>query len=197
MVKLKNNKYLFLITLGFFFLGLFNIIFGALGIICMSIPLVLLFKNRKKTWCQGYCPRANMFTRFFQGRSLGKIVPKWFTKGNAKWFVFGYFGINLSIIVISTIMVLSGRIEPMEQLRFTLALPIPWEIPQFLNFGQLPSWLVHLGYRFYSMMITTTALGLLLGWVYTPRTWCTICPINTISDVSLKGIKEKTPNKAA
>ena len=162
----------------------------------MTIPLVLLFKDRKKTWCQGLCPRANLFTTLYKGRALGKPIPKWFTKGNLKWFVLGYFGVNMFVMIMSTIMVARGRVEAMEQLRFFVALPIPWDLPQVISLSP-PSWLVHLGYRFYSMMLTTTIAGLVLGYVYTPRTWCTICPINTISDASLKGMKKDKSNVAA
>ncbi|WP_422678833.1 4Fe-4S binding protein [Clostridium thermosuccinogenes] len=47
-------------------------------------------------------------------------------------------------------------------------------------------WAVHLSFRVYSMMLTTTIFGLLLAWIFKPRTWCTVCPINTASDVLLK-----------
>ncbi|KAB3532846.1 4Fe-4S binding protein [Alkaliphilus serpentinus] len=189
MKKIKTN-YLFIITIVFFALGFVNILFGILGFLCMLIPIVLLIKDRKKTWCQRYCPRANLFTTLFQGRSLtGKAAPKWLTKGKVKWFVLAYFGMNLLILTMSTIMVFRGRVEPMEYLRLTIAFRLPWDVPQLISAGPAANWALHLAYRFYSMMLTTTITGLILGWVYLPRTWCTICPINTISDVSLKNMK--------
>jgi len=159
----------------------------------MILPIVLLFRDRKKTWCQGYCPRASLFTTLFQGRSItGKPAPKWITKGKTKWFVLAYFGINLLLLTMSTIMVFKGRVEPMEYLRFTIAFRIPWEVPQLLSVGPVANWALHLSYRVYSMMLTTTIMGLVLGWIYLPRTWCTICPINTISDLSLNNMKQKS-----
>jgi len=190
MKKTKTN-YLFIITIVFFFLGFFNIIFGVLGFLCMTLPFILLLKDRKKTWCQSYCPRISFFTVLFQGRSLtGKAAPKWLTKGKIKWFVLGFFVINLFMLTMSTIMVFRGRVEPMEYLRFAIAFRIPWEVPQLLSTGTAANWALHLSYRIYSMMFTTTIVGLILGWVYLPRTWCTICPINTIFDVSLKNMKQ-------
>lgn len=56
--NLKNNKYLFIINLLYFALGFINIHFALLGLICMILPLYLLVKTKKKTYCQGYCPRA-------------------------------------------------------------------------------------------------------------------------------------------
>jgi len=61
LTNLKNHKYLFVITLLYFALGFVNIHFALLGFVCMFVPLILLFKNKKKTWCQGYCPRAGLF----------------------------------------------------------------------------------------------------------------------------------------
>lgn len=194
---MKNNwtNKLYIVTIIFFALGFFNIIFGWLGFICMVTPFILLARDKKKTWCQNYCPRASLFTVMFKGRSLtGKAGPKWLTRGSGKWIILVYFTINLFILTMSTIMVFRGRIDAMERIRFMLAFQLPWNIPQFLSVGFAPEWSVHLSFRIYSMMFTTTVLGLILGWVYTPRTWCTICPINTISDISLK--KTKLSNKA-
>jgi hypothetical protein len=153
----------------------------------MTIPFILLAKDKKKTWCQSYCPRANLFTVLFQGRSLtGKAAPKWLTGKKTKKVVLIYFSINLFILFMSTMMVLRGRMDAMEKVRFMIAFQFPWNIPQLLEVGNVPQWVVHMGFRVYSMMFTTTVIGLILGWVYKPRTWCAICPVNTISDIALK-----------
>lgn len=183
---------MYVVTILFFTLGFFNIIFAWLGFICMILPFVLLAKDKKKTWCQKYCPRASLFKVLFQGRSFtGKTGPNWLIKGKAKWIILGYFIINLFILTMSTVMVYNGRREPLEKIRFLLAFQLPWNIPQFLNLGYTPDWILHLSFRIYSMMFTTTVIGLLLSWIFRPRTWCVICPINTISDIGLKKIKHK------
>ncbi len=51
---MKNNKYLFIITISHFILGIINIHFALLGFVCMGLPIFFLFKDKKKTWCQGY-----------------------------------------------------------------------------------------------------------------------------------------------
>ncbi|MBC8079947.1 MAG: 4Fe-4S binding protein, partial [Gorillibacterium sp.] len=117
----------------------------------------------------------------------------WLTRGKAKWFVLVYFMLNLFVFTMSTSMVVTGRRAPIEKVRFLLAFQLPWNMPQLLNFGHFPDWAVHLSFRMYSMMLTTTVLGLLLAWIFKPRTWCTICPINTVSDLALrKGKKSKS-----
>ncbi|MFA9463151.1 MAG: hypothetical protein ACERKN_02555 [Velocimicrobium sp.] len=97
-----------------------------------------------------------------------------------------YFGISLFFILMSTLGVVKGMKPAMEYLRFFILFPLPFEMPQLLDIINLSPWLTHLSYRIYSMMMTTTILGLLLAMFYKPRTWCAICPISTISDTLLK-----------
>ena len=188
---MRNNKYLFLITLSFFALGFINIHFSLLGFICMALPFILLFRDKRKTWCQGYCPRASLYT------TCGKLTPKhshktpiFFIKGNMKWIMLSYFGVSLLFILMSTLKVASGSMSSMNYLRFLLVISFGKEMPQLVNFSNIAPWITHLSYRFYSMMMTTTFLGFILGLIYKPRTWCTICPIATVSDVYLKQNKK-------
>lgn len=184
---MRNHKLLFLFTISFFVLGFVNIHFALFGMICMTLPIILLLKNRKKAWCQGYCPRASLYT------NCGKLkwwnsrkTPLLFVKGKMKWIMLAYFGLSLTFIILSTLGVARGYRPAMEHLRFLIIIPIPVKFPQILDIINISPWLTHLSYRFYSMMMTTTILGLLLAFVYKPRTWCTICPIGTVSDVILK-----------
>ncbi|MCX7746195.1 MAG: hypothetical protein N2645_04790 [Clostridia bacterium] len=194
MVQKRRSwkNYLYVVTILFFTLGFFNIIFAWLGFACLTLPFILLAKNKRKTWCQGYCPRASLFGVLFHNRSLtGKGGPNWLVRGKAKWFVLIYFLFNLFVLTMSTLMVFMGRREPVESIRFLIAFTLPWDMPQFLNLGIFPDWTMHLSFRMYSMMFTTTVLGLLLAWIFKPRTWCTVCPVNTVSNLIL----DKTRNE--
>lgn len=189
------TKFLFAVTLAYFALGFVNIHFAVLGLICMTVPLVLLFKNTKKTWCQGVCPRASLFS------SCGKITksfsyktPKFFVKGNMKWIVLSYFVVSLLFIAVSTVKVAGGSAASMEYLRFLMIFPIKAALPQLIEFSGIAPWITHFAYRFYSMMMTTTVLGLIFALVYRPRTWCTICPISTISDAYINSKRKSQKN---
>lgn len=184
---MRNNKYLFSITILFFVLGFVNIHFSLLGILCMGLPFVLLIKNEKKVWCQGYCPRASLYTRFGKAKKWkGLKTPKIFINGNLKWIMLIYFGVSMFFIIMSTISVAKGIREPMDYLRFLIFIPIPYEMPQIIDYLHQLSWVTHLSYRLYSMMMTTTTLGLILAFVYKPRTWCTVCPVATMSDLIIQ-----------
>lgn len=190
--NLKNHKFLFILNLLYFALGFINIHFALLGLICMVLPLYLLIKTKKKTYCQGYCPRANFYNK--AGKLTSKIsgkTPLYFIKGNMKWIMLTYFGINLFFITMSTLRVASGFMMPLQELRYLIVFNVPFKMPQLIEIDTFLPWLTHLSYRFYSMMMTTTTLGLVLALMYKPRTWCTICPISTISDVYTNSIKQK------
>lgn len=190
MSKMKKKLNFYIIVILFFALGFFNIVFAWLGMACLILPFILLFKDKKKTWCQTYCPRANLFTVLFKNRSItGKAGPVWLIKGNVKWVVLIYFCFNLFVLVMSTLMVILGNIEPVEKIRFLIAFQLPWDIAQVINISGVPDWAIHLSFRIYSMMFSTTAIGLLLAWLYKPKTWCSICPVNTLSDMALKKSK--------
>lgn len=187
---MRNNRHLFLFVLFYFALGFINIHFALLGLICMILPLILLFRNNRNTWCRGYCPRASLYT------AVGKLTaknshktPKFFIIGNMKWIMLIYFSISLFIIIMSTLKVSGGSVPAMTYLRFLIVLPIPGEMPQLFKFSGFAPWLTHLSYRFYSMMMTTALIGLILALIYKPRTWCTICPISTLSNVYIKSKK--------
>lgn len=185
--NIRNNKYLFIITIAYFILGFINIQFALLGFMCLMLPLVLLVRTNRKMYCQGYCPRANLFMRVGKvTNEISRKTPDFFINGKLKWIVLIYFGLNLLMITMSTIRVAVGLMEPLELLRFLIVFKIPFDIPQIIKINNVLPWITHLSYRFYSMMMTTTALGLILALIYKPRTWCLICPISTISDIYLK-----------
>lgn len=184
---MRNHKLLFTITLSYFLLGFVNIHFALLGIFCMTIPFFLVFKTKKKTWCQGYCPRAALYTTTLKHKGWKTLnTPNFFVHGEMRWVMLTYFAVSLFFITMTTIAVAKGVRAPMNYLRFFVIYPIPFSMPQLIQFSKVTPWITHLAYRFYSMMMTTTILGFTLGLIYRPRTWCTICPVGTMSDSLLK-----------
>ncbi len=179
-MRQKNQNLLFIGTIIFFIVGMIHITLALLGILCMVLPFILRAWSGKKLWCTTYCPRASLFNKLLKPIALNRKAPKWLFSKQAKKAVLVFFLINLFFITMSTLMVGLGRIEPMIYLRFLIAFKIPIELPQMFAWDA-PNYLLHLGYRFYSMMLTTTTVGLMLGTLYRPRAWCNICPIQTLT----------------
>lgn len=190
ITNLRNNKSLYIITLLYFLLGIINIHLAILGFVCFLFPFILLIKNNKKTWCQGYCPRASLYSKIGIFNKSSRLIPAYIISGNMKWIILIYFTISLFIITASTLRVSAGAMSPMLIVRFLIVFPFPGHIPQLIEFTGIVPWITHLSYRIYSMMMTTTILGLLFGVIYHPRTWCAVCPIQTLSGIYINQEKK-------
>ncbi|HAS72931.1 MAG TPA: hypothetical protein DCS67_02170 [Clostridiales bacterium UBA8960] len=180
MKKIKWIDWIFMGTLMFFVLSMVHISLALVGFICMLTPFVLYMKTRKKLWCTTYCPRAALFTKMLSKASLGMTPPTWLFSAKTKRMVVNFFCINLLFVVMSTVMVSMGRFEPMAYIRFLIAFPLPVQLPQLFSWV-VPDVITHLGYRIFSVMFTSTVVGLVIGIMYKPRTWCGICPVQTLT----------------
>ncbi len=179
---------LFIITIAFFISGFVNITFSLLALLCMVIPFIMVYRDRKLSWCQGACPRADYLTKI--GRfSLRKPVPRSLVSAKTRQIVLSYFCVNLMFIGLSTFMVSQGKLAPIDRVRFLIFLEIPWSLPQLVVLDRIPDVLIHFSYRLYSIMFTSTVLGTVLAILYKPRTWCGVCPMNTMSANVLRNLK--------
>lgn len=182
-MKKQNINYqntLFFITILFFIIGIVHISFAIIGLACFIIPFILFGIYKEKIWCKFYCPRAGLFSRIIGKISLKKKIPKFITSKRMKNGVLIYFGINMFFVLMSTLMVALGKIAPLNEIRFLIAFTLPINLPQLLTISP-PSVLMHLGYRVYSIMLTSTTIGIVLGIIFAPRTWCIICPIQSLT----------------
>lgn len=197
---MRNHKSLYIITLLILSTIFVNIHLALAGVLCMTIPFYLLVRDRKKTWCQGYCPRASLFMTAgkFKGKKMRK-VPKMFIDGSLKKAILIYFGISLFVITMSTLRVARGGMPPMLYPKFLIVVPLNFGITPLFPVSGIAPWITHLAFRLYSMTMTSTILGLIMGALYRPRTWCSVCPVNTVSDIYLmkKSDQVKTYRKAS
>jgi len=176
---LKNHKYLDAITLAFFALSLVNIHFALLGVICMAIPFYLLQRDTKKTWCQNYCPRSSLYMTLGRKRKKkGKVTSMSFIKGRLKYVVLVYFGISLSIAVMSTVQVALGNMPPMLIPRFMIILPISSGFPQLITLTGIPVWITHLAFRMFSMMMNLPLMSFSPVFFYTDHLISVLKPLS-------------------
>ena len=174
---------MFVITLLYFALGFVSILFGLLAVACMAIPFILLARYKKKVWCSTYCPRASLLMKTGTTKKARRI-PLQFSNGTLKKAMLWYFGLNLLFITGSTIQVAMGNMASMEYIRLFIAIPLV-PLPQLVAV-EAPSAILHLSYRLYSMMLSSTILGIALSQIYRPRIWCAICPVGTLSHELLR-----------
>lgn len=182
MKNIQNQLYW--ITILFFGLGMIHISLSIVGLLCFIIPFVQFYKYKDKVWCKSVCPRAGYFNLIISKVNIGNKLPRLFSNKNFKNAVVIYFAVNLFFVTMSTVMVTLGRIAPIEQVRFMIVYGLPIELPQLMALNVAPP-LIHLGYRVYSMMFSSVVVGSLIGIIYKPRTWCSICPVNTLTSIKV------------
>jgi len=168
---MKNKKsFLFMnFTLIFLILGFVNIHTAYLSFVCMALPFILLFRHKKNIWCSEICPRAD-YLSLFRFINLGKKAPDWLFSDRTKKYLLQYFFMNLLFIVASTVMVSMSKLPPIDKVRLFIFLQIPWNMPQLLISTTQSPVALHLAYRFYSIMLSSTLMGTVLAVVYKPKT---------------------------
>lgn len=180
MINISKNQQqlLFLFMLLFFGLAFVNIVFSLLGLVCFILPFIMLHNYKKNVWCQSYCPRGSFLSVFLSKISLNRKPSKWFIVNGKKAFLI-YICISMFFAIMSTIMVYLGRINPIDYVKFIIVFRAPFNLPQLLNLTVNPT-LLHFSYRIYSIMFSSTIIAIIIGIIYYPRTWCTVCPMKQI-----------------
>ncbi len=187
-MKGNSTSQYFWITAVYFLLGFVNITLALSALACMILPFAMAAKTGKKTWCRGYCPRAD-FLKLFSRISKRKAMPLWMRGVNIRNGILTYFCMNLMLILFSTYMVSQGQMAPIERVRLFIAFELPFAMPQMFPIPGVSDTLLHFSYRMYSVMISSTILGLILSLLYKPATWCAVCPVSTMTDRMLKHSK--------
>ena len=144
---------LYWIIIAYIILAWFFPVIGLIAIICMIGPvLTSIWKGR--WWCGHVCPRGNMYDRLLSKYSPHRPIPKFVrTFGFRLFMVFFIFGM----------------------FGFQLTFTVPW------SEGGLPMW-AGIGRVFWTIIVITTVVGVVLNFIYAPRTWCSFCPMGTISN---------------
>ncbi len=181
----KNiQKQIFFITVFTLLVGLINITFTLVGLSCFILPFYFYFKYKDKIWCKYICPRSGFFLRVVSKVNLGLQQPKWLTSKRTRYIVLIYFLSFMSFAVISTVLV-GLNLKPLnEQVSFLVIFKLP-NFPQLINLA-VPDWVTQLSYSIYSMLFTSTVVGVILGILYKPKIWCAICPVNTMTPIKKK-----------
>ena len=147
--------YLWIWTVVYFALGFFNILFAWLGMIDFLLPLGFAIFGGNKWFCNHLCGRGQLCLKL--GRdwkcSRNRPTPRWMYAG---WFRYGFQAIKLF---------------------WTFRVPWGWTYTA----GTVPDWVAQYSFGFYSMMLTSLLIGLIVMALYKPRSWCAFCPMGTMT----------------
>ena len=176
MNKKKWYDYLWIFSTLYLILGFFNILFAWLGLICFITPLAISLINGKKTYCNKYCGRGQLFMllggRF--GLSRKKNTPKWLI---SPWFRYGFLTFFLTMFVMmlwNTYLVFAGAdLNHTVTLFWTFIVTWHWAYHGTL----FSEGVAQFAFGFYSMMLTSTLLVFIAMILFKPRSWCAFCPM--------------------
>lgn len=163
----KWYDYLWIVSLLYLTLGFFNIMFAWLGLICFFVPLIISIVSGNKAYCNKYCGRGQLFG--ILGGKLGlsrkKDVPKFL---KSKWFRYGFLAFFMFMfgnMLFSTYLVFNEANSMKEVVTILWTFKVPWSF----------------AFGFYSVMLTSTILGVITMLLYKPRSWCVYCPMGTMT----------------
>lgn len=181
MRKKRWYDYLWIWTILYFVLGFFNILFAWLGMIDFLLPILIAVFGKNKWFCNNLCGRGQLFTKLGADCkcSRNKLAPRWLS---AKWFRYAFLAFFLLMfgnMIFQTYLVASGAGSVKETIQLFWTFRVPWDWAY--TAGSVPHWVAQFSFGFYSLMLTSTLIGLIVMILYRPRTWCTFCPMGTMT----------------
>ena len=188
----KWYDYLWIASIVYLVLGFFNILFAWLGLLCFFIPLLISIIHGNKAYCNKYCGRGQLFSVLGEKLKLsrGRATPNWI---KSKWFRYGFLIFFLAMFInmlFTTYLVFSGFRDLSQTVTLLWTIKLPWQWAY--SSGSVPAWIAQFAFGFYSVMLTSTVLGLVTMFLFKPRSWCVYCPMGTMT----QGIcKLKNKNK--
>ena len=186
MKRARWNDYLWIASALYLILGFFNILFAWLGMICFLVPLGVAIFSGNKAYCNKYCGRGQLFSLLGDKLKLSrnKPIPP-FIRG--KGFRYGFlifFFTMFGLMIYNTYLVFAGAANLSQVVTLLWTFKLPWHFA-YAQTAVAP-WIAQFAFGFYSVMLTSTALGLLTMALFRPRSWCVYCPMGTMTQLICK-----------
>lgn len=181
MKKKRWNDYLWIASTVYLILGFVNIMFAWLGLICFLVPLGISIFKGNKAYCNSYCGRGQLFDLLGNQLKLSrkKDMPGFL---KSKWFRYGFLIFFLTMfgnMILTTFLVFDGAKNLKEVVTLLWTFKLPWH---FAYHGTIiVDWLAQFAFGFYSVMLTSTILGMITMVLFKPRSWCVYCPMGTMT----------------
>lgn len=198
MKKRNWYDYLWIFSAVYIAAGFFNILFAWIGLLCFFIPIIISAAGGGKLYCNRYCGRSQLFAILGGkcGLSRKKDTPAFF---RSKFFRYGFLVFFMTMffnMILSTYLVFSGAQSLKQVVTLLWTIRLPWHWAYSAN---VSPWIAQFSFGFYSVMLTSTVLGLLMMLLFKPRSWCVFCPMGTMTQLICKAknrnlLKESKPD---
>ncbi len=184
--------YLWIWSIVYFALGFFNILFAWLGMIDFLVPLMFAVFGGNKYFCNRYCGRGQLLAQLGGrcGCSRNKPTPGWMVSKGFRYGFLIFFLAMFGNILFQTYLVGGGVHSLKEFIKLFWTIRVPWGWTY--TAGLVPDWIAQFAFGFYSIMLTSTLIGLLVMVLFKPRTWCTFCPMGTMTQAICKSKRKES-----
>lgn len=178
-MKKKWYYYLWIVELIYLALGIFNVLFAWIGMLFFTIPLLIALFGGNKAYCNHYCGRGQLLDLLGSKWKISRNVPppKFL---RTRWFRYSFltfFMIMFSLMLIGTYKVFAGA--PLREfITFLWVFKMPW---QWAELSFVTPWVAQFAFGFFSIMLTSTILGIVTMVLFRPRSWCVYCPMGTMT----------------
>lgn len=111
-------------------------------------------------------------------------MPRWMT---TKWFRYGFltfFMVMFAQMIFISYLVFKDARGLSETVKLLWTFKIPWSWAYWIK--DIPLWISQFAFGFYSVMLTSTVLGLITNILFKPRSWCIYCPMGTMTQLICK-----------
>ena len=102
--------------------------------------------------------------------------------------LFDLFPDDVRHMVFQTYLVAAGAASLREAIKLFWTFRVPWGWTY--TAGTVTDWVAQFSFGFYSLMLTSLLIGLIVMVLYKPRTWCAFCPMGTMTQ-SICKLKNK------
>ena len=103
-------------------------------------------------------------------------MPKFLRTKGFRYGFLVFFLLMFANMVLNTYLVFSGVRELKEVVTLFWTWKLPWH---WANSSFISPWIAQFAFGFYSIMLTSTILGIITMALYKPRSWCVYCPMGT------------------
>ena len=178
--------YLWIWSIVYFALGFFNILFAWLGMIDFLVPLFIAIFGGGKAFCNRYCGRGQLLQQLGGTMKLSRCAkaPRFLASKGFRYGFLAFFLTMFSNMLFQTYLVASGARNLTESIKLLWTFRVPWNWAY--TAGTVSDWIVQFSFGFYSIMLTSTIIGLAVMALFKPRTWCTFCPMGTMTQAICK-----------
>ena len=187
MPKAKKSvfDYMWIVSVTYLLLGFFNIIFAWLGMICFIVPLVMSLGGKGKSYCNNYCGRGQLLNLLGNKHKLsrGKDMPRFMTTKAFRYGFLAFFLTMFSNMIYITSLVLRGQNGLRKAITLLWTFKLPWN---WVDVSLVTPWVAQFAFGFFSLMLTSTILGIVTMLLYKPRSWCVYCPMGTMTQMVSK-----------